>query len=126
MGQPPLASRSESQAALPSAPVRALQARHVANDGGGRYGHPSRGRQGRLDGIAPGAQIIAIESDRTYSGFGWALIAAFADERSDIVLIEALLSTRRRPGAQGWTLAVRGIVVTSAPALPETQLLHGR
>lgn len=49
----------------------------------------SRGRQGRLDGIAPGAQIIAIKSDRSYSGFGWALIAAFADERSDIVLIEA-------------------------------------
>lgn len=49
----------------------------------------SRGDGGRMEGIAPGAQIIAIKHDRTYSGYSWALIAAFADERGDVVLIEA-------------------------------------
>jgi hypothetical protein len=49
----------------------------------------SRGRSGRMEGIAPGAQIITVKFDKTYSGWGWALIAAFADERSDMVLIEA-------------------------------------
>ena len=49
----------------------------------------SRGNNGRLEGIAPGAQVIAIRHDRTFSGFAWSLIAAFADARSDIVLVEA-------------------------------------
>jgi len=49
----------------------------------------SRGSNGRMDGIAPGAQVIAIRHGTTFSAFAWSLIAAFADPRSDIVLVEA-------------------------------------
>ncbi|HEY8507671.1 MAG TPA: S8 family serine peptidase, partial [Steroidobacteraceae bacterium] len=49
----------------------------------------SRGRAGRIEGVAPGAQLLAIKHGMTFSAFAWALITAFADERSDVVLVEA-------------------------------------
>lgn len=48
----------------------------------------SKGSEGLIEGVARGAQVIAISHGSSYSGFAWALIQAFSDERSDIVLVE--------------------------------------
>ncbi|MEI9851492.1 MAG: S8 family serine peptidase [Sphingomonas sp.] len=48
----------------------------------------SKGTSGRIEGVAPGAQIVAISRGTTIGDFGRALIAAYRDPRVDIVLIE--------------------------------------
>lgn len=49
----------------------------------------NRGDEGRVDGVAPGAQLIAISRGYTTSSYGRGLVAAFSDPRADIVLLEA-------------------------------------
>ena len=48
----------------------------------------SKGAAGRLDGVAPGAQLLPIRVGASVTSFARAMIAGFSDPRSDIVLIE--------------------------------------
>ncbi|MBC7897374.1 MAG: S8 family serine peptidase, partial [Cytophagaceae bacterium] len=48
----------------------------------------SRGTNGRYEGVAPGAQVLEIGYRATASGVTEALILAFRDPRSDVVLFE--------------------------------------
>lgn len=50
----------------------------------------SKGEAGRIDGVAPGAQIISIRTSPTATAYARAVIAAFTDPRTDIVLMEGI------------------------------------
>ena len=49
----------------------------------------NRGDEGRIDGVAPGAQLLAIAHGGTTSSYGQGLVLSFSDPRTDIVLVEA-------------------------------------
>ncbi len=52
----------------------------------------SHGVAGKLEGIAPGAQLLSIAHGKRATSFGQAMIVAFSDPRVDVVLIEGYYS----------------------------------
>ena len=48
----------------------------------------SRGKAGRIEGVAPGAQLIVYQGWAAPQKYARALVAAFADPRTDLVLVE--------------------------------------
>jgi len=49
----------------------------------------NRGVNGLIDGVAPGAQLLTINTGTLASTFARGLVTAFTDSRTDIVLVEA-------------------------------------
>jgi hypothetical protein len=80
-----------------------------------------RGTRGRLDGIAPGAQLLSIYQGRTASTFARAFIRAF-ESPADIVLIEGyfpvLGDNERRDGHSALEILLQRLIArTDKPCL---------
>ncbi|WJI16114.1 S8 family serine peptidase [Pseudoxanthomonas winnipegensis] len=80
----------------------------------------SRGREGRIEGVAPGVQLVAINANEDVSGFSRAMIAAYEHPAVDVVLIEghAAITSLHEIGVDGGSLI--------AVVLGRLQALHDK
>lgn len=80
----------------------------------------SLGDKGRIQGVAPGVQLVAINANEDVSGFSRAMIAAYEHPAVDIVLIEghSAITTLHELGVDGGSLI--GVV------LRRLQVLHDK
>ncbi len=83
----------------------------------------SRGKNGRIQGVAPGVQLIAVNANEDVSGYARAMIAAFEHPATDIVLIEghAGITTLHEQVLEGRSLV--GVVLERLQALHDKPTL---
>lgn len=83
----------------------------------------SRGERGRIEGVAPGVQLIPINANADVSGFSRAMIAAYEHPATDIVLIEgnSFITSLHEQGLEG--RSVIGVVLERLQALHDKPTL---
>lgn len=80
----------------------------------------SKGTKGRIQGVAPGVQLISVNVNEDVSGYARGMIAAYEHPATDIVLIEghAGITTLHEQGLEGRSLV--------AVVLDRLQALHDK
>lgn len=83
----------------------------------------SHGKKGRIQGVAPGVQLIAINATGGVSGYARAMIAAYEHPATDVVLIEghASITTLHEQVLEGRSLV--GVVLARLQALHDKPTL---
>ncbi|HEY0182446.1 MAG TPA: S8 family serine peptidase, partial [Rhodopila sp.] len=83
----------------------------------------SYGKKGRIQGVAPGVQLIAVNANEDVSGYARAMIAAYEHPATDIVLIEGHsgITSLHEQGLEGRSLV--GVVLERLQALHDKPTL---